>query len=182
MSFLDFLTGKIKCPSCGTAGAKKSATGFRCPNPNCQWYDRSLEPKERKPDRGPRTPRTGEPLIPEDMASKLMQAQSGFSPARTITIRYRNFRGEEKTFTADPESAVRKKKHLSLRVAPTGARIVLARDRIQNPSEVDDLIPQPVAPGQDWPTSRELQVLNYHKRYKTSSPLYEKIRAKYPNW
>jgi hypothetical protein len=182
MSFLDFLTGKMKCPSCGTAGAKKSDTGFRCPNPSCQWYDRSLEQKVKKVDRIVRNPGTGEPVVPKDKAGQSVLAQSNFSPARTITIRYRNFRGQEQTFTADPESGVRKKKHLSLRVAPTGARIVLACDRIQNLSEVDDLIPQRVGPGQDWPTRRERQVLNYHKRYKTSSVLFEKIRAKYPNW
>jgi len=32
------------------------------------------------------------------------------------------------------------------------------------------------------PTARERQVLAYHKKYKTTFPLYEKIRAKYPNW
>jgi hypothetical protein len=25
-------------------------------------------------------------------------------------------------------------------------------------------------------------VLGYHKKHKTTSPLYEKIRAKYPDW
>src|SRR5215510_10072910 len=29
---------------------------------------------------------------------------------------------------------------------------------------------------------RLLQVLSYHKKYGTTSPLYEKLRAKYPNW
>ena len=33
-----------------------------------------------------------------------------------------------------------------------------------------------------WPTPRERQVLAYHKKYGTTSPLYEKIRAKYPDW
>jgi hypothetical protein len=39
-----------------------------------------------------------------------------------------------------------------------------------------------VEPGQNWPTPREHQVLSYHKKHRTTSPLYEKIRAKYPNW
>jgi hypothetical protein len=30
--------------------------------------------------------------------------------------------------------------------------------------------------------AREAQVLGYHKKHGTSSPLYQKVRAKYPNW
>jgi hypothetical protein len=37
-------------------------------------------------------------------------------------------------------------------------------------------------PSQDWPSPREAQVLGYHKKHGTSSPLYQKVRAKYPNW
>jgi len=29
---------------------------------------------------------------------------------------------------------------------------------------------------------RERQVRSYHKKYGTTSPLYEKIKAKYPDW
>ena len=32
------------------------------------------------------------------------------------------------------------------------------------------------------PTARERQVLAFHKNYKSTSPLYERIRAKYPYW
>ena len=49
-------------------------------------------------------------------------------------------------------------------------------------SEVEARCAQRVAPGQDWPTPRERQVLNYHRKHKTTSPLYERIRAKYPTW
>jgi hypothetical protein len=105
-----------------------------------------------------------------------------FTSGRTVSISYRNFKGEVKTFNADPDSAARKKNHWSVKIQPKGARVVLSRDRIQNLREVEDALPQRVAHGQAWPTTRERQVLGYHKKYKSTSPLYETIRAKYPNW
>jgi len=99
-----------------------------------------------------------------------------------MRIRYRNFQGQERNFSADADSIVRKKNHIVARVAPTGKKIALSRERIQNLSEVESAFPQRVAAGQPWPTPRERQVLGYHKKHGTSSPLYEKIRAKYPNW
>lgn len=165
MAILDFLSGKIKCPNCGTEGAHKSGEGYRCPNPRCQWFDASLAPG-------------GAPHQVMTPGGTTVE----FSSGQTITISYRNFKGEVKTFNADPESAVRMKNHWSVKVQPKGARIVLSRDRIQNLNEVEDAFPKRVAPGQAWPTPRERQVLGYHKKYKSTSPLYEKIRAKYPNW
>jgi hypothetical protein len=105
-----------------------------------------------------------------------------FRPTRPISIRYRNFQGQERTFTADADATVRKRNHLVARVTPTGRKIVLSRDRIQNVSEVDNALPHRVDLGQPWPNPRERQVLSYHKKHGTSSPLYERIRAKYPNW
>jgi hypothetical protein len=105
-----------------------------------------------------------------------------FTPARPITIRYRNFQNQDKTFTADAEVTVRKKNHLVAAVAPSGKKIVLARNRIQNLSEVESALPQKIEAGQGWPSPGEAQVLGYHKKHGTSSPLYEKVRGKYPNW
>ncbi len=85
-------------------------------------------------------------------------------------------------FNADADTGKRSKKHVSVCVAPKGIRIALARERILNWKEVDEALPQRVEPGQALPGPRERQVLGYHKKYKTTSPLYEKIRAKYPNW
>jgi hypothetical protein len=166
MGFLDFLTGKIECPRCGAKGARGSGGRIQCPNPSCAYYDPALGGR-------------GEV---RQATTAAVAGRGGFAPAKPVAIRYRNFQGQEKTFTADAESAVRKKNHLSVRVAPQGERIVLSRDRIQNLREVEDVFPQRVAPGQPWPTPRERQVLAYHKKYKSTSPLYEKIRAKYPNW
>lgn len=165
MAFLDFLSGKINCPNCGAEGAKKSGAGYKCPNPRCQWYDPALNPAGS----------TRQVMTP---GGTKMEFRSG----RSVTISYRNFNGEEKTFDVDPESAVRRKNHWSVKVQPKGVRIVLSRDRIQNLAQVEESLPQRVAPGQTLPTPRERQVLGYHKKYKSTSPLYEKIRAKFPDW
>jgi hypothetical protein len=171
MSFLDFLTGKINCPRCGTSGAKEEGGQILCPNPSCAYYagaaTGSESPASDKPSSG-------------QIAGAVPRV--GFAPARKVTIRYRNYKGEEKEFSADADSGARKKKHISLRVAPKGVRIVLSRDRILNWNEVDEELPQRLAPGQNPPSPRERQVLAYHTKYKTTSPLYEQIRAKYPHW
>jgi len=80
------------------------------------------------------------------------------------------------------ESLRRKHNHIIARVVPTGEEISLSRERIQNLDEVDYAVPQKVERVPQGPTARERQVLAYHKKYKTTSPLYESIRAKYPDW
>src|SRR5579862_2240258 len=155
VGFLDFLFGRTKCPLCGTKGARISDGRTRCPNPSCQYFDGTL----------------GRPR------------QSDYSPVSPLYIRYRNFQGQEKTFTGEKESLRRTKNHIIARVAPTGQNISLSRDRIQNLSEVEEAVPQVSdAERQSRPTARERQVLAFHKKHKSSSPLYEQIRAKYPDW
>jgi hypothetical protein len=165
MAFLDFLSGKIKCPNCGREGAHKSGGGYKCPNPHCKWFDPELAPAG-----------SGSPVMTPTGPS------AATPPAGFISITYRNFKGEMKTFNVDPASAVRKKNHWSVKTSPKSCRIALSRDRIQNLNEVEASLPQRVAPGQELPTARERQVLAYHKKYKSTSPLYDQIRAKYPNW
>ena len=159
MSLLDFLFGKTKCPLCGTKGARVSTDRTRCPNPSCQYFDGTL--RRGGLARGAR--------------------RSDYSPVSAIYIRYRNFQGQEKTFTADKESLRRTRNHIIARVAPTGENISLSRDRIQNLSEVEEAVPQ-VSDDRPRPTSRERRVLTFHKNHKSTSPLYEQIRAKYPDW
>ena len=177
MAFLDFLTGKMNCPRCGSSGAKDEGGQILCPNPSCAYYAGAAA--------GSGQPSSGYSSSSAGYSSSVASAPSSggsFSAGRTITIRYKNFKGEEKTFSADADSGARKKKHISVCVAPQGVRIVLARDRILNWNEVDGVLAQRVAPGQEMPSPRERQVLAYHKKYKTTSPLYEQIRAKYPHW
>jgi hypothetical protein len=159
MGFFDSLFGKTKCPMCGTKGARTSGGRVRCPNPSCSFFDATLQR---------RRPRSW--------------GRADYSPARPLSIRYRNFRGQEKTFTADSESLRRKHNHIVARVAPTGRKIALLRDRIQNLTEVERALPQQDLPGQSGPNARERQVLSFHKKHKSTSPLCERIRAKYPDW
>jgi hypothetical protein len=167
MGFLDFLTGKSECPRCGTQGAHSSGGDIRCPNPHCAYYD----------------PKLGGSVAPAPYQPQAVPAALGsLAGARTITIQYVNYQGQQKVFTGDADSAARGKNHITLRVAPSGHRIVLARGRIQNLSDVEASFPQRVAPGQDWPTPCERQILSYHKKHRTTSARYEEIRLKYPNW
>jgi hypothetical protein len=154
MGLLDSLFGK-KCPLCGTKGARTSDGSVRCPNPSCQYFDVGLAHPHWK--------------------------QFDYSPARPLTIHYRNFQGLDRTFTVDADSLQRKHNHIVARVAPTGRHISLSRDRIQNLSEVDEAAGGQAGPGKAGPTARERQVLGYHKKHHSTSPLYEKIRAKYPD-
>ena len=188
MGFLDFLTGKTNCPKCGTPGATKEGNQVRCLNPTCEWFDQGLL---REAFGGPGLPAGADfaasrpPGAPQEMPpreTRIPTSAVGAAPGPTITIRYRNFRGQDLTFTADAASARQKKNHISVKAVPTGQRVTLARARIQNWREFEDSLPQRVAPGQEWPTPRERQVLAYHKKYGTTSPLYEQIRAKYPDW
>jgi hypothetical protein len=157
---------KTPCPSCGTAGAQKTKDEqIHCKNPSCPYFDASLGRRGTLRHAGTTVP-----------------TQGNFRPTQPITIQYRNFAGQDRAFVAELESLVRKGNHLVGRVAPTGRKIALSRDRIQNLGEVEDRLPQRVASGQSWPTPRERQVLGYHKKHGTRSPLFDKIRAKYPNW
>jgi hypothetical protein len=172
MGLLDFLIGvfrggsKVQCPSCGTQGAQKSHDGLiHCKNPVCPYFDASLGTSGTLRKAGSTVPTRGD-----------------FRPQHPLSIRYRNFAGQERTFIIERESVVRKNNHLVGRVVPTGHKITLSRDRIQNLSEVEEALPQRVSPGQTWPTPRERQILGYHKKHGTSSARYEQIRAKYPKW
>ena len=59
-----------------------------------------------------------------------------------VEIRYKNWKGETKTFVGDRRTMRRRGRHLSLRVAPEGIRIALALDRIQNLPEVEAVTPK----------------------------------------
>jgi hypothetical protein len=165
MGLLDFLFGKKHCPQCGTKGARMSEGRTRCPNPSCQYFDGSLG--------------RGGVLR---MAGMRVSRRSDYSPARPLAIRYCNFQGFEKIFTADKESLQRKRNHILARVMPTGERIALSRDRILNLEVVEQALPQPIEPPQLKPTARERRVLSFHKNHKSTSPLYQKLREKYPHW
>jgi hypothetical protein len=175
MGFLDWIIGKIECPRCGTGGAKEIGGQIHCPNPTCTYFSKTMG----KAGSGSDSITFSQPASRD---SDSLPGDSASLPAGSFAIRYRNFRGQERSFVAEAASARRNKNHVSVKVAPQGVRIALSRDRIQNLGEVEAAFPQRVDAGQDWPTPRERQVMTYHKKRRTTSPLYESIRAKYPNW
>jgi hypothetical protein len=189
----DILGGE-KCPACGTPGARRSGSEIRCLNPVCQYFNPSFAPSAgspqppQQPPQQTQPPQQGRPSgwssSPSSMPSaSSSQSGSGSGPAGSVAIQYRNFQGQDKTFYAEKSSVHRKQNHILAKVAPKGQLISLSRDRIQNLREVEGQMPlQRVEPGQDWPSKRERQVLGYHSKNHTTSPLYEKIRAKYPKW
>jgi hypothetical protein len=172
----DILGGE-KCPACGTPGVRRSGSEIRCLNPLCQYFNPSMGPSDAAPQ---------QPQPPEQAQQPPQGRPSGWSsspaPAGSVAIQYRNFQGQYKTFNAKLSSLHREKNHISAEVAPKGQRITLSRDRIQNLKEIEDQMPQRVDHGQDWPNKKERQVLNYHKKHNSTSPLFEKVRAKYPKW
>ena len=172
MGLLDFLTGlffrgeKIECPGCLGPGALKTSDGLvHCRNRTCANYDAGYVIGGRLVRRYTTVPTEGD-----------------FRPQHPVSIRYVNFAGQDRDFSAERGSLVRKKNHIIAQVAPTGSKITLSRDRIQNLSEVEGNMPRRVEPGQSWPTGRERQILNFHKKHGSTSARYEQLRAKYPNW
>jgi hypothetical protein len=189
MGLFDALLGAVKgarkCPLCGAPGGQTGAGGvFRCPNPICLNFDPTLTGGQSVAPLGRTTPAAAPMPPPGADAAPIPSAASsaGPTPAGTVAIAYRNFQGADKRFIADVASLRRTKEHIFARVAPRGVGITLARKRITNLDEVERQMPARVAPNQAWPTPRERQVLGYHKKHHTTSALYEKIRAKYPNW
>jgi hypothetical protein len=186
-SIKDILSGE-KCPACGMPGARRSGPEIHCLNPVCQYFNPSFAPSATPPQPPQQPPQQTQPPQqgrPSGWSSSpgSTPAGSGSAPAGSVAIQYRNFQDQAKTFYADRSSLHREKNHIIAKVAPKGQQISLSRDRIQNLREVEGEMPrQRVDAGQDWPNKRERQVLGYHSKNHTTSPLYEKIRAKYPKW
>jgi hypothetical protein len=176
------------CPACGMPGARRSGSEIRCLNPVCQYFNPSFGSSSAPPQSSQQQPPQQAQVPPQGRPSGFSSNPGPFSEGTgsahpgSISIQYRNFQGQNKTFYADKSSLHRKKNHIFAKVAPKGQQIALSRDRIQNVQEVERQMPQRVDPGQEWPNKRERQVLGYHKKHGTTSPLYEKIRAKYPKW
>jgi hypothetical protein len=179
-SLLNLFSGSIKCPACGMPGAKKVGDRIECINPLCQNFD-AARASTQPPVQPTAPPRAGSSAPPGTVAYQPQSPAPQPKPGQ-VAIQYRNFRGENKTFLADASSLQRKNNHIVATVAPKRRTIALSRDRIQNLSEVDAVLPERDRSDAPRPTPRERQVLGYHRKHGTTSPLYEKIKAKYPNW
>jgi hypothetical protein len=94
-----------------------------------------------------------------------------------LEIRYKNFRGENKTFTGDHRSAYIRGRHVVIRVVPTGKRISLNLENIENRDEVE-----PIVAATPRPTANERRILHYHLKRGSTSQLFEQIRRKYPHY
>ncbi len=182
MAFFDLFSWETTCPRCGRRGARKSLLGgVKCPNRDCESFDMGLFLKREQAETGSQTspsaptqryycnPQTGEAI-----SRRLGQA---FDPGEyQLVIQYVNFRGEEKAFIGDRRTLRQKRNHVSVRVAPTGTRISLSKDRIRNLAEVE------MALRRSFPSTKERRVLTFHARRRSTSPLYERLRVKYPEW
>ncbi len=195
MGLFDLFARDAVCPRCGDRGARRGLLGsVKCLNRACRNFDAGLvaereetrlaEERKRQEARRAeeiragvapgtarrhRNPRTGEPVYKELPAGNFDSGQY------RIEVSYNNFRGEQKTFSGDWRTLRRRGKHVSLLVEPTGTRIALATDRIQNIADVEDALERCPAP-------QERRVLAYHARRGTTSDRCEQLREKYPDW
>lgn len=152
------------CPVCHWPQARKSWFGgrVRCPNPDCPNFEAALQGA------------SGRVAAPKP-ASRARKAAPFPAGEKLVTIRYRNFRGEEKRFEADPLSLRIRNAHVSARVAPTGRRIALKKDSIGNRDEV-------LALAAKVPTGVDRKILTYHLLRGTTSERFEEVRRRYPDW
>ena len=154
------------CPACGHGGARASLGGAACLNPACKHYSSAYEDECRR--RAMEAAGKGrERPIPD----------GDFDPGpQPVEIRYRNQHGVTRTFTGQRASLRPAGAHISVLLAPTGRRVAFARKRILNLPEVEAALGEnPV-----WKLSpRERQVVLYHRKRGSTSPLYESIRQKH---
>ena len=179
MGFLKSLLNMVggeKCPVCGTPGAQKSGDQIRCLNPLCQNFIGASS----QPSSAPPQPRQPQQSTPPQQSSGGFSHSFGQSGKGTVSIQYINFKGQNKTFSADAGSLQRKGRHIVARVAPANKTIALSIDRIQNMNDINPLLQPWDRSGIPRPSKKERQVLGYHTRHGTTSPLFEKIKAKYP--
>jgi len=195
MGLFDLFARDVDCPRCGDRGARQGLLGtVKCLNRACRNFNpglvaereeaRRAEERERERARRAeemeaavaagtarwyRNPRTGETVYKELPASD-------FDPGEyRIEVSYQNFLGEQKTFHGDWRTLRRRGKHVSLQVEPTGTRIALATDRIQNIADVEDALGR-------CPTPQEKRLLAHHAKRGTTSDRCEQLRRKYPDW
>ncbi|MGC1485472.1 MAG: hypothetical protein WA789_16885 [Candidatus Acidiferrum sp.] len=157
----------VNCPECGTWGAKKSFWKVKCTNPSCAKYDSEYAETFRQS------------RITGKAASEVFPHLKGKADPNdySLRIRYQNFRGNEIIYSADPRTVYQKGEHLVARLAPTGKRVSFRLARIQNRGDVESILIE-----NPQPAGNERRILHYHLRHGTSSPAFEKLRQKYPNY
>jgi hypothetical protein len=157
----------VTCPRCGTWGAKKFLWNVKCTNPSCVKFDSEYAAAFRQ------SRVVGKP------ASEVFPNLKGKADPNdySLQIRYQNFRGNEITYSANPRCAYQQGEFVVVRLAPTGKRVSFRLARIQNRSDVESALSE-----NSQPSGNERRILHYHLRHGSSSPAFEKLRRKYPNY
>ncbi|MGB7283112.1 MAG: hypothetical protein WBE13_12685 [Candidatus Acidiferrum sp.] len=94
-----------------------------------------------------------------------------------LRIRYQNFRGNEIIYSADARTAYQRGEYVVVRLAPTGKRVSFKLAKIQNRNDVESVLGENPQPASD-----ERRILHYHLKHGSSSPAFEKLSQKYPNY
>ncbi|MGH9577471.1 MAG: hypothetical protein ACRD3R_08535, partial [Terriglobales bacterium] len=103
MSLFDMFAAHIRCPACGDLGARRLLWTVKCRNMACRYFD-------------PETMQQA-PAPPASLHAAAARSAASFGGAPfqgSLTIRYRNFRGEDKSFVGDAATARRRGNHISL--------------------------------------------------------------------
>lgn len=166
---LDFLWSWGVCPSCRAWGARIAPWGtVKCRRRSCASFDAGTEERPLPPrDDAPAKPLSGD-FTPGDKA---------------LTLRYVNFRGEEKSYTVDRGTIREKGEHLTARAAPTGRRLAFSKKWLKNHAEAQELAKKTAESDALWSrlSPVERQIVGYHRKRKSTSARYEEILAKYPD-
>jgi hypothetical protein len=168
MGIFEMFAKDAVCPDCRSRGAKKFGGMLKCRNPNCPKYDRDFVNK------------TPLPMGAAMSSNPLPHFSGAFDPGEnSVEIRYRNFRGEEQTYRGDRRTLRYRGSRISICLAPTGRRASFATKWIISPRGLEDEARRKEAA---QPSGTERRVLAYHKKRGTTSPLFEKLKARYPNF
>jgi hypothetical protein len=157
----------VKCPQCGTWGAKKFFWKVKCVNPACPKYDSEYAESFRQS------------RVTGKSATEVFPHLRGNADPNDylLRIRYRNFRGNEIIYSADARTAYQANEYVVVRLAPTGKRVAFKLDRIQNRSDLESILSE-----NPQPSGNERRILHYHLKHGSSSPAFEKLRQKYPDY
>ena len=117
------------------------------------------------------------PMSQEPVESPVPEGNVRYSDP--IQIEYTNYQGLHRTFAANRKSLNLKGAHVSVEVEPTGMRIALKRDKITN----GDVVVAPLTEAmENGPDHNEARTLRFHQKRGTTSPLYESLVQKYPDF
>ena len=170
MGLFDFLGKECDCPICGRPSAWEARGKVKCWNKECPNYDEDYVPKHAPMESGSET------------YSKVDSGWTGrFDPGDyQVSVMYRNARGEYRYYEGDIRTIRDARAHISIRVVPTGRRVAFEKARVKN---LEELKNHPSSSFNDpKPTSAESRILRTHSRRGSTSPLYESLRQKYPNY